>query len=423
VLGTEITPEMLVEARRECPPNLCQFTEESMNKSLARLRTRSTRVVRRIGRALMKVASRYAERTIISIAKIPHTLSDKETELLPVRYDYRATTGGKVKFFALLTGVDVCFRLHAMSVVDGKVGAGDLILACDLPSIKRGDVFEVDLVGRSISLNGSRREPTTVRPLSVRKFVSEFQQTTAGRRYSRLCSHYLPFDNKRIGRDYYFGDDYVDYPSQTSGESGLALLRRFAACGRLLDIGCALGIFTKTFLDGGFDVYATDISEFAIGQAILLVGPERAKLANLDVDNIPFEGLFDTIWMSDVIEHFATPNVVLAKVSTQARKGALLFLHTSNGDSLTHKIYGKNWEGYSDYSHYGVDQVTAMNLRMWLDKFGWDLVHWECGKIWAEGVDPVLIRLKEIYEIVPEMKIFLEEMEFGDTIQLVARKR
>jgi 2-polyprenyl-3-methyl-5-hydroxy-6-metoxy-1,4-benzoquinol methylase len=309
-----------------------------------------------------------------------------------------------------------------MSFTDGRRGAGDLVLACDLPAVDRGDVLTVNVLEPSLSLNGSKLQPHEARRITTRKFVSEIQQNVERQRYSRLCTHYLPYDDKEIGRDYYFGDDYVDYGT-TSADGGLTLLRRYAAGGRLLDIGCALGIFTKAFLDAGFDVYGTDISEFAIEQAGLLVGPHRVRRADLDADNIPFDGSFDTIWMSDVIEHFSAPEAVLAKVSSQARKGALLFLHTSNGDSLTRRLLGKDWEGYSDYSHHGVDQITCSSLRGWMDKFGWDIVHWECGTVWAEGLDPVLMRLKEMFGVIPELRVFLQEMELGDTIQLVARRQ
>jgi 2-polyprenyl-3-methyl-5-hydroxy-6-metoxy-1,4-benzoquinol methylase len=369
----------------------------------------------------MEVASNLGKSQFIGIKRWPRCLYENGTELLPLRYTYRATPQGLVDFTAFQAGSDISYRLHAMSFVDGT-RAGELVLACDFPTIERGDVLTVNLLEPSISLNSSRLRHSEARRITARKFVSEIQQNTEGRRHSRLCAHYLPFDNKAIGRDYYFGDDYVDY-LKTSAEGGLALTRRYAAGGRLLDVGCALGIFTKAFLDAGLDVYATDISEFAIGQASLLVGPHRAKRADLDTEDIPFDGNFDTIWMSDVIEHFASPEAVLAKVSSRARTGSLLFLHTSNSDSLTHRLFGKNWEGYSDYSHYGVDQITCSSLRVWLDKFGWDIIHWECVRIWAEGVDPVLMRLKEVFEVVPEMRVFLEEMELGDVIQVVARKR
>ncbi len=372
-------------------------------------------------RGLINVVSNLGNTQFIGIRRWPRCLQENGSDLLPLRYTYRATPQGLIDFTPLLTGCDISYRLHAMSFVDGT-RAGELVLACDFPTIQRGDVLTVNLLEPSISLNGSTLRHSEARHSPARKFVSEIQQSVDGRRYSRLCAHYLPFDNKAIGRDYYFGDDYVDY-LKTSAQGGLELTRRFAADGRLLDVGCALGIYSKAFLDDGLDVYATDISEFAIGQASQLIGPHRAKRADLDTEDIPFDGYFDAIWMSDVIEHFTSPEAVLAKVSSRARTGALLFLHTSNSNSLTHRLFGTNWEGYSDYSHYGVDQITSTSLRVWLDRLGWDIIHWECGRIWAEGVDPVLMRLKEVFEVVPEMKVFLEEMELGDAIQVVARKR
>src|ERR1700687_411846 len=393
-----------------------------MNRELNGMRSTVRRVGGRTVRAFLDVASNLGNNQFIGIRKWPRSLHENSAELLPLRYSYRASPEGLINFTVLLAGLDLSFRLHAMSFTDGRRGTGDLVLACDLPVVDRGDVLTVNVLEPSLSLNGSKLQPHEARRIATRKFVSEIQQNVERQRYSRLCTHYLPYNDKEIGRDYYFGDDYVDYGT-TSADGGLALLRRYAAGGRLLDIGCALGIFTRAFLDAGFDVYGTDISEFAITQAGRLVGPHRVRRADLDADNIPFEGSFDTIWMSDVIEHFSAPEAVLAKVSSQARKGALLFLHTSNGDSLTRRLLGKDWEGYSDYSHHGVDQVTCSSLRAWMDKFGWDIVHWECGTIWAEGLDPVLMRLKEIFGAIPELRVFLEEMELGDTIQLVARKR
>ena len=393
-----------------------------MNKELTGIHSTVRRVGGRTVRALLDAVSNLGRSQFIGITKWSRSLREDSGELLPLRYSYRASPEGLVDFTVLLAGLDLSFRLHTMSFTDGTRCAGDLVLACDLPAITRGDVLTLNVLEPSLSLNGSKLESHETRRIATRKFVSEIQQNVEGRRYSRLCTHYLPYDDKEIGRDYYFGDDYIDY-GRTSADGGLALLKRYAAGGRLLDIGCALGIFTKAFLDAGLDVCGTDISEFAVGQAGQLVGPHRVRRADLDADEIPFDGYFDTIWMSDVIEHFSVPESVLAKVSSRAHKGALLFLRTSNGDSLMHRLLGKDWEGYSDYSHHGVDQVTCSSLRSWLDNFGWDIIHWECGTVWAEGLDPVLMRLKEIFGVIPELRVFLEEMELGDTIQLVARKR
>ena len=373
---------------------------------------------------LIGVASNFGNSKFVRITKRPHSLAPgAHTELLPLRYTYRANSDGVVKISVLVPGSNVRFRLHAIQFSSGVAGIGDLGFSCEIPSIAKGDVITVDLRQSRISVNQYPIEVRHSKRLNCRKFVSEIQQNTAGRRLSRLCSHYLPYENKAVGADYYFGDDYADYSSSTSPVAALALLRSFAARGRLLDVGCALGIYSKAFLDSGFDVYATDICEFAIERASVLLGAERTIRRNLDIEDVPFEGLFDTIWMWDVVEHFASPEAVLAKVSSRSRTNALLFLHTSNSSSLTHRVLGADWEGYSDYSHRGVDQVTASTLRGWLESLGWEIIDWECDGVWAEGFDPVLITLKEVFETTPELRIFLKEMELCDAIRVVARKK
>ena len=78
------------------------------------------------------------------------------------------------------------------------------------------------------------------------------------------------------------------------------------------------------------------------------VHPHRVQQVNLDIDEIPFSGTFDVFWMWDVLEHSKNPRALLEKVTRQAAPRALLFLHTSNADSLMRHLQGNDWEGYSD---------------------------------------------------------------------------
>jgi hypothetical protein len=182
-------------------------------------------------------------------------------------------------------------------------------------------------------------------------------------------------------------------------------------------------VYTRAFLDGGFDAYGVDISPFAIDQAQMLVGADRAKCADLDVQEIPFPGGFETIWMWDVLEHFRGPDAILAKVSGCATEGSILVLHTSNAESLTRRLFTRDWEGYSDYSHWGVEQVTCKSLRDWLGRLGWKITNFECGGVWIAGSDPVMLRLQDVFTWMPELKILLEEADLGDFITLVATKQ
>lgn len=366
-------------------------------------------------------AARLLTRVAVHLDKLG--VGSDTVAVLPLRYDYRASDAGKVNFYFLLDGRDVDVWVHSMAFASVTAVKGEPSLHLKIPAVKRSDVLCVNLTEPAALLNGVKLTTDYVQQRGARKFVSEVTLSSGGVRRRRLCSHYLPFDNKPVGSDYYFGDDYVNYPQQTAAADGVALVKRYGVSGRLLDIGCALGIYTKAFLDIGFDAHGMDVSEFAISEAAKRVGAERVRCASLEADDIPFAGEFDVLWLSDVLEHFAAPEAALAKATQHAASGAWLFLHTSNADSLTHRLFGKDWEGYSDYSHYGADAVTCASLRAWLDKLGWEIVEWECRNIWIEGIDPVMIRLKEVFHKSPELQVLLDEADLGDAIRLVARKR
>jgi 2-polyprenyl-3-methyl-5-hydroxy-6-metoxy-1,4-benzoquinol methylase len=271
-------------------------------------------------------------------------------------------------------------------------------------------------------INESRIPAAMVERPSCRKFLAHLQLAEGSNHWARTCSHYLPFENKAIGKDYYFGDDYADYPRETDVPSALDLVQRHVARGRLLDVGCALGIYTKAFLDAGFDAYGIDISEFAVTEAINRVGAGRIARCNLDESAVPFEHPFEVFWLWDVLEHSANPQKMLETITASAAPGSWLFLHTSNAESLTHALFQEDWEGFCDYSHYGVRRITATNLPLWLKNLGWNIVEWNCGEIWVPAGDPVALRLFEAFHVIPELAVLLSERNLGDFIRAVACK-
>jgi len=379
----------------------------------------------RAAKLLAHIATSIGDREYVPTKKLKRSLYPSGSYILPLRYDYRARSENIVTLTCILDGDSASVRVYAADDPQQPWKAGRSILSSEINSLQRGDVLTINLRQPSIARNCEALPVISASPPgpSDRRFITEIRQLSRGKHFYRLCSHYLPLKDKPVGQDYYFGDDYVDYPTQTYPEQALNLLRKFNCGNRLLDIGCALGVYTKAFLDAGFDTYGVDISPFAIDQASRLIGPGRAKCADLDTDEIPFSGSFETIWMWDVLEHFRTPETVLKKVSQYAIPGTKLILHTSNSDSLTRRCLTRDWEGYSDYSHQGVDQVTCTSLHEWLDKTGWKIIDFECSEIWTRGVDPVFLRLQEVFRCVPELSILLAEAELGDFITLVARKQ
>jgi 2-polyprenyl-3-methyl-5-hydroxy-6-metoxy-1,4-benzoquinol methylase len=342
--------------------------------------------------------------------------------LAPLGYTYRAGADGMVSYQVRESATDLEYRLYTMEFSRGRIIPGKLCLSCTVPQVNRGDRLRVCLVEPDAWINEQPIVPMHRERHASRKYLARVEVRGAKGRAARVCVHYLPFDNKAIGKDYYFGDDYVDYPRETSVKNALDLVRRYCARGRLLDVGCALGIYTKAFQDAGFDAYGVDVSEFAVAEAVKVLGPGRVVRCDLDLAPIPFDGKFDIIWLWDVLEHAADPRGLLEKVTSQAGSGSWLFLHTSNAESLTRFLFKEDWEGLADYSHKGVLQVSASTVPRWLGDLGWTIQFWECGQIWVTTADPVWSRLEAAFNLLPELKTLLSERNLGDMIVAVARK-
>jgi SAM-dependent methyltransferase len=106
----------------------------------------------------------------------------------------------------------------------------------------------------------------------------------------------------------YFESQYRDYERQNPIRK-LAFYRKLAEMAaadrirpRILDIGCACGLFLS-HLDDGWERYGEDASEYAIQKA-----RERSSSVRFDLSfprHHPFAGPFDIITAFDVLEHVA----------------------------------------------------------------------------------------------------------------------
>lgn len=374
--------------------------------------------------ALARTVARAFGRELVFLPAGTHpiTIGTQNATLLPLRYTRRASPQGLVAYELQRDGSDLSYTLYSMAFSNGLPRKGELCLSFKIAGVRKGARLQVGLVEPAARMDGREIQLSAYNHRNSRKFIADIEVSEGVHLRRRSCCHYLPFTGKPIGRDYYFGDDYVDYPEEVHPGADLKLVKAYCSGGRLLDIGCALGLHTKAFLDAGYDAYGIDVSEFAIADAAHRIGPERVRQCDLDVAAIPFDGNFDILWMCDVLEHSTDPERMLERATERARSGSWLFLHTANSESLTHRTLEGDWEAYSDYSHHGVERVGATSLRRWLRDLAWEIVSWQCSGCWVVGVDPVLLRLGEAFHKIPELRVFLEERDLGDMIAVVARK-
>ena len=149
-------------------------------------------------------------------------------------------------------------------------------------------------------------------------------------------------ENYFQARDEYFLKTAEQNTRQTSGEhvesfrEGLKLLRLYKGGGRLLDLGCAVGVFLSLAKEEGWDVCGVDISAYAISCAQKLCEAEvhAGELAEIGFPSASF----DVITMWDVVEHFDHPMETLKEVHRILKEDGMILLDTPNEGSLLRKV-------------------------------------------------------------------------------------
>ena len=112
---------------------------------------------------------------------------------------------------------------------------------------------------------------------------------------------------------------------------------------RVLDIGCATGIFLEVAREAGWRAEGLDISAYALERA-------RAKGFQVQRGTLPGaslpEGAYDLITMWDLIEHVPDPAALLAECRRLLRPGGVIAISTPDAGSLLAHVLGGRWLGF-----------------------------------------------------------------------------
>jgi SAM-dependent methyltransferase len=206
----------------------------------------------------------------------------------------------------------------------------------------------------------------------------------------------------------------------------VALALEHGARGPVLEIGCASGGTLAALQQAGFDGFGVDVSDLAVSRATERLGPGRVWQCDPERDGFPAalreKAPFGAIVMASVLEHFHDPFAVVAGLRDIVAPSAVLIIVTTNADSLGHRVFGNDWEGYVDWSHHGVDQVTPSSLRARLPEGGWSIETLRTWHLWDGSADPIHASMREWFSSDARMRQLLEERELGDFITCVARR-
>ena len=286
--------------------------------------------------------------------------------------------------------------------------------------------LQINLEAGTVSLGGEEwgRVPL---PLPGRRFCWRLELTDGrGETRSRLTGHYRAIAGSAIGAGYFSGENYVDHEAESAGDHAdiLVALERHHAREPILEVGCATGGMLARLGAAGLDAVGIDFSEWAVARATERLGPDRAWLCDFERDPLPGEvkskGPFGAVVLAAVLEHFRDPFGVLAKLGECSRPGTVLVIITANAQSLSHVLSGPDWEGYFDWTHLGVDQVTVRSLREELPRLGWRVEELTTRLLWDGNADPTHATLREWWAYDARFRRLLVERELGDFITCVA---
>lgn len=150
----------------------------------------------------------------------------------------------------------------------------------------------------------------------------------------------------RVGYVDYVGDSWPEFQNM---KRYLARIKKFKTKGKLLDCGCATGLFLDQAQKQGFDVYGFDVSEYAVDIAKKSFGT-RVQVATLqDFKYKP--RTFDVITLLDVIEHLEDPRKALRRLKRVLKSDGLLIINTGDAGSLLARIEGKGWHFFIPPQH------------------------------------------------------------------------
>lgn len=157
----------------------------------------------------------------------------------------------------------------------------------------------------------------------------------------------------------YYPDDYMPFQQAIEDEPRwwrrldrsygryrrcMAVHRAAGRPGRLLDVGCATGIFLDGMRRLGWQVEGVEpvpsAAEYArqrFGLPVFCGWLEQAHFTDRSFDAI-------TLW--DVLEHVHEPRPLLAEIARLLRPGGLLVLSLPNPDSLEARLLGPYWLGW-----------------------------------------------------------------------------
>lgn len=151
--------------------------------------------------------------------------------------------------------------------------------------------------------------------------------------------------------------------ARITARSRLSVLREYVAPRRLLDVGCATGVFLDE-ASGWADCEGIDLSRTAVAEA----RSKQLKAHVATVEHFAPQAPYDIITGFDVIEHLLNPVSFLRAIRRLLQPSGILALTTPDTYSLSCRLMGHRWYFYIPEQHlfcFNRNNITKGCFRVW----------------------------------------------------------
>jgi hypothetical protein len=209
----------------------------------------------------------------------------------------------------------------------------------------------------------------------------------------------------------YYPGDYHDLPDAATlareashQNERLALFRRHAEPGRLVEIGPSHGAFAWAAKSAGFDVVGLEMDARCCVHLQRVVGVQavQTQAPAVELRTLPPS---QAVVMFHVVEHLPDPWTTLRAVADNLVQGGVLVLATPNPHSLQFRLLGRRWVHLDAPRHLTLiplpalrDEAAGLGLSL-VESTATDRIGLECNRLgWERSLlappqlrpDPVL---------------------------------
>lgn len=202
-------------------------------------------------------------------------------------------------------------------------------------------------------------------------------------------------------------------------------LIHYGSCGKLLDVGCGYGFFSREALKAGFEVSALELAENekTITKKLTGLSPIACSFETFEYNYKPFQ----TVLMSQTLEHALDVNLWINKAHDLLENDGIVAIALPNFGSIFRLIMQENEPFICPPAH--LNFFTVNSLSKLLSRHGFHVERIQCVSristtTLAKRIPIIFQRLFPLFKVFIAVALkFFDAFHLGMIITVYARKR